>query len=588
MNIIREQLPPKPRENEWVSIDTEMFRMNKNLMHRPTTGKFACMTVCLERDLDTVYITENERNVEDYLSVVDSGVWVMQNARFDIVQLRRYANIPPRKALWDTMLIEQIMYSGYYNAFSLADLARRYLRIQLDKSAREQFEDADEMNDELREYACTDTPVTLRVALEQKKIISKNDFNIWKNIECPFLFALADFAGFRIDYDGWKSMSLANKLKAMSAKESLPIAPDTSKNKKSKDGSPTMLNPDAPKQLQDYLSKHGFKGIPNAQADTLRKFVDKFPNTEAATIARKVLDYKEVAKNSSTYGMNWIETYAEKIDENIYVVYGNYHQIGAETGRTSCSDPNIQNVPNNDEYRSKFIARPGHKLIIADFSQQEPGISTYLSQDKNLLKANKNGDDIYIEIAKIFFKDNITKKDPRRKTIKALYLGLSYGLSAYGLAKREGISVEDAEELITQFFRTFSGLASWAKRQKKEKALVRTVIGRKVWLNPYSSQRERNALNAPHQGTGSDMMKLTINEVHKNWKHKMEEIEVPELPFSMVGEVHDEMILDVPEELAKPIAKWVASTGVAVAEKMCPGVRFKIGVEIGDSWSAKE
>lgn len=571
MNIIQETNPPIAKKGEWVSLDIEMFGMEERLLHRPTTGKFACLTVCLERDPDTVYITEMETGVPAYISSLFGGVHVFQNAKFDIMQLRRYAYYQPRKMIWDTMLIEQIMYSGYYNTFSLADLARRYLRIKMDKSARDLFATSTEMTDELREYACNDTPTTLKIALEQKKILTPNDFKIWKLVERDFLFSLLDFKGFRINYDAWYTKGKRDEERATTLKASFG-----------------ELNPDSPSQVREYLHTHGFKGIPNAQANTILEYIETFPEAKCVEIAKNILEYKEYSKPSSTYGLNWLHTYAEEESPGIWVVYGNYKQIGAETGRTACSDPNMQNIPNDNEHRSLFIARPGNKLIIVDWSQQEPGISAYLSKDKNLLKANKAGDDIYIETANIFFGDKITKKDPRRKTMKSIFLGLSYGLSKWGLAARENISVEEAEALIERFFSIFSEFAGWAKKQRKIKKMVYTVLGRKVWLNPYTNQRERNALNAPHQGSGSDMMKLSINRIHNEWVDEVEKRIGCKYPYAVVAEVHDEFILDVPELYVDEIADWVRKVSIEVAEEMCPGVKFRVGIEIGDNWSAKE
>jgi len=571
MNIIREGNPPKAEKGEWVSLDVEMFKMKKHLLHRPTTGRFACLTMCLERDPDTVYITELETSVPTYLSQADSGVIVFQNAKFDITQLRRYADLPPRKKLWDTMLIEQIMYSGYYDGFSLDDLARRYLYMKVDKSLQKDFAKINEMTDEHREYACRDTHLTLKIALEQRKVVSKTDFNIWKTVELPFLWALLDFRGFRINYDAWKENGekLAKQVADLKA-------------------SFGDLNPGSWQQVLEYFVKNGWKGIPNTRAETVAEWIEKKPDTKASRLAQDIISYRELSKYSSTYGLGMLERYAEEESPGVWVVYGDYWQIGAETSRTSCSDPNMQNQPNNNEHRSLFIARPGNKLVILDFSAQEPGISTYLSKDKRLMEINKSGEDVYVGMAQLFYRKKIKKSDPLRKSMKPLYLGVSYGLSKWGLAKREGIEVDEAEAKIDKFMKLFPGFARWAKNQRKEKKVVHTVLGRKIWLNPYSSQRERNALNGPHQGTGSEQMKMSIASLHGNWHEKIWKIINYKYPFSVVAEVHDEFILDVPEQYAEEIAEFARSEAVRIAEEMCPGVKFRVGVEIGDNWSAKE
>ena len=574
INILQDKLPPIPDKDEWVSLDVEMFGMKEHLLHRPTTGKFACLTVCLERDPNTVYITETRTGVMAFISAIHPGIWAIMNAKFDIMQLRRYANVEKRNKIWDIMLIEQIMWTGYHNTFALNDLARRYLRIKLDKDVRDRFATATEMDDELREYACKDTPVTLQVAMQQRKVISKRDFYLWKTVEAPFMWALLDRQGFRVDYEAWEAKGQRDKERA----EELKISLDE-----------INLNPNSPAQVREYLATHGFSGIKNAQADTIQEYIEAFPDTESAIVGANIIEYKSYSKPSSTYGLDWLYNYAEEERPGVWVVFGNYHQIGAETSRTACSDPNMQNIPNDNEHRGKFIARPGNKLIIMDWSQQEPGISAFLSKDKNLLKANHAGDDIYIETARIFFNTNITKKDKRRDVMKAIFLGLSYGLSKWGLAKRLDIDVDEAEKLIKRFMNViFRDFGLWAKKQKKKKNFVTTILGRKLYLNPYSGQRERNALNAPHQGSGSDMMKIATARIHAEWISEVVKKIGCKYPFAFVAEVHDEIIFDVPEKYAKEIAEWIKKVSIETGEWMCPGVKFRVGIEIGDSWSAKE
>jgi len=564
MNIVS-SLPPKPEPAEFVALDVEMFGMTTKLLHRPTTGNFACLTICLERDPETVYIVTDEKKIGRALSLVYDGVWVFHHAKFDITQLRRYHTITPRSKIWDTMLIDQIQYSGYFDGFALDDLVRRRLNIKLDKSLQKSFEKATELSQTQIEYACNDTKHTMLVALDQRKQICKTDFSIWKKIELPFMWALLDFRGFRIDVDKWNVLADENEAAMKALKES------------------AEFNPGSWQQVLKLLRQTGFKKLPNTEAETLEVWIQKYPDADAVPYAKLVLAFKSYSKNATTYGKNITRNFIELESPGVWVVFGDYKQIGAETSRTACSNPNFQNIPikQGPQYRECFIARPNNKLIVLDFSQQEPNISAFLSQDANLLKANKSGDDIYIETANIFYADKITKHDPRRKEMKAIFLGLDYGMTAKGLAIRLGISEDDAEKLQSRFFNTFPGMRNWSTEQRKKKTYVTTMTGRKLWLNPYSGQRERNALNAPHQGGGSEMMKLTTIKFHQGWKSEWG-------VFGQVAEVHDELILDVPEEHVNEIAKFAEDCACAAGEELCPGVIFRVGIEIGDNWSVKE
>jgi len=564
MNILP-YLPPPQEKNTYCSVDTEWFRMNKNLIHRPylNNGKFACLTLCSEADPENVYLIESPELVPAVLDIIKDCIWVIQRAKFDLSHLRRLATITPRKRLWDTEIIEQIMFGGYYEAFSLKALARRYLSINLSKEAREKFEDADELTNELREYACLDPYYTLRVCQEQRKIISKNDMQIWHEIERPALFAYMDFKGFRIDVDKWEQLAKENKIRGDEVAAQL------------------KFNPKAAGQTLEALRKAGWSRLKNTVEKTITKELVRHPEKPAAQLARTVLEARKYYKRSSTYGLNFVKNYVED-EEDYKVVFGNYNPIGTETGGSSCTDPNLQNVPVRDtkDFRKCFIARPKHKLIVLDWSQQEPCIAAYLSQDPLLLKATQ-GNDIYIETAKIRFGEDITKNDPRRKQMKAVFLGLDYGLSEFGLAEKEGILVEDAIAIIDQFFKTFKVLKRWMDKQKKEKNCVRTVCGRKVYLNPYNSQCERNALNAPIQGTArGDMKKKALGRIHSQWNF--------DVPYCVVADIHDEIVLDAPEENAEEIAEWCADIMVKTAEEICPDIKFKVGKSIGVSWADKE
>ena len=130
-------VPPPQKENKFVSVDTEWLGMDKNLLHRPTTGKFGCMTIAT--DPDTVYVIRDPENISTALFGIRDCIWIMQNSKFDLTQLRRHAEIEPRKKLWDTMLIDRILWGGYYDRFSLDNLSRRYLNIELDKSLQKYF-----------------------------------------------------------------------------------------------------------------------------------------------------------------------------------------------------------------------------------------------------------------------------------------------------------------------------------------------------------------------------------------------------------------------------------------------------------------
>ena len=247
----------------------------------------------------------------------------------------------------------------------------------------------------------------------------------------------------------------------------------------------------------------------------------------------------------------------------------------------SARNPPLHQVPSRGTkiFREKFIARPGCKLIVADYSQQEVVILAYVTGDGRLIEVCTSGKDIYIKMAKMMYEKDIEKSDPIRARMKAVVLGIDYGMTEYGLARKEGISKKEAAEVIFKFRDTFTVVADYLDRMEHEKTLVYTVAGRKYHLNPVSGQCYRNALNSPIQGTAADMIKKAIVAIRKGWRWACE--------FGIVNVVHDEIVLDVPDEFADEIKDFVQKTMVRVANEMCPGLIFKVDAKICMNWGEK-
>ena len=557
MKIIR-GIPPKLPPNIYLSLDSEWLNMNEKIMHRPITGRFGLLTMCYQ--LGEVWYVDNIDDIPKMLEAVEDAVWLIHNAKFDIIQMRRHANIPPRTKLVDTYMMERILWNGYYDHFDEQSLARRYLHEHLDKSLQKAWGTATEITPEMLEYACRDSETLLRIWYEQKKYITKTDMQVYKTIDLPALWAVLDFKGFRVDSKRWLELSEHHRQLSDEIDEQLPI------------------NPRSPKQVKEYLREHGFKGLPSTGEDILEEYGRKYPNTDAAKWANLILSGRGYRKLASTYGKNMLDNYAEEIDGCTYF-FSDFHVIGAATGRFSASSPNLQNIPVKDTnvFRECFIPKPKNDLVIADYSMQEIFIMAYLSQDKTLLEICNSGRDIYIQMAKLMYNQVITKKDPLRKDMKAIVLGTDYGMSKYGLAKKTGKSLDEAEKCISDFFRVFPGVRLWMDGQDKLRKYTLTPSGRKAWLNPYTNKSQRNAYNNPLQGGGSDIMKMSLSQMHQNWKF--------DYPFGIVATIHDELVLDVPKTSSKDVAEFTKFYMEDVANKMLLGMKFKAEIFISQSWS---
>lgn len=562
--IINDLSSLNPSPNQFVAIDLEIFTRpgEEKQLHRPHVGKFACLSVCY--DPNTVLVYTSSDYVAPVLDRLQPCVWVMQNGKFDITHLRRWAEVKPRRKYYDTMFIERILFNGYYDSFSLKSLARRYLHFEMPKEARETFTGASSLTREQIEYAANDASITLQVAMIQKKLLNEDDRRVWSEIDCPALWAFLDFRGFAIDVEKWNALAEHNK-----------------QRQSEMDSSTIPFNPRSSSQVVAWLSSHGFKGIPNSRKETLESYIEKYPNSEAANAARIILESRMYGKMSSTYGKSFIERYIE-YDNEIAVVHANYDINKAETGRTSASDPPMQQIPirKTREYRYCFIARPGNKLIIADYSAQEPRLTAVITGDEHLIEIFRSGKDVYIEAAREVFEKEVSKGSVERSRMKSIILGIDYGMSEFGLSARENIEVSEARRLINKTLSVFPGVKNWMETQKKKRKFVNTPFGRKIWLNPYSNQVERNALNAPIQGGAADMMKKALASIHQNWPF--------DCPFGVVGYIHDELVLDVPAEIAGEVAKFVKEQMETTATNMVNGqIPFIAEVSIGDNWGAK-
>jgi len=161
--------------------------------------------------------------------------------------------------------------------------------------------------------------------------------------------------------------------------------------------------------------------------------------------------------------------------------------------------------------------------------------------------------------------------------MKSVILGADYGMSKFGMAKKLGVSEDEAEELLATFFKKFPDFDKYMLRQEKKKRTVETVWGRTFWLNPYSNQCPRNARNSPIQGTAADMMKLALGFIHQQWRW--------DYPYAVVGVFHDETVLDVPEDISKEVGQFVSEKMVEAGTMICPNIKFRADYVIADNWA---
>ncbi|APV48997.1 DNA polymerase I [Betaproteobacteria bacterium GR16-43] len=347
------------------------------------------------------------------------------------------------------------------------------------------------------------------------------------------------------------------------------------------------FNLGSPKQLAEiFFVRMGLKavkktpsGAPSTDEEVLEKLAEDHP------LARTILDHRSVSKLKSTY--------TDKLPRMVHPktgrVHTNYAQAVAVTGRLSSNDPNLQNIPvrttEGRRIREAFVAPPGSKIVSADYSQIELRIMAHLSADPGLLDAFSRGEDIHRHTAAEVFGvaiDHVSSE--QRRYAKVINFGLIYGMSAFGLAGNLGIERAAAASYMDKYFQRYPGVANYMERTRqeaREKGYVETVFGRRLWLPDINSGNaprrqgaERQAINAPMQGTAADLIKLAMIAV-QGW------LEAGKYATKLVMQVHDELVLEVPESELDRVKPEVEKMMMGVAKLDVPLV---VEAGVGDNW----
>ncbi|QUN38080.1 DNA polymerase I [Burkholderia cenocepacia] len=310
-------------------------------------------------------------------------------------------------------------------------------------------------------------------------------------------------------------------------------------------GSPKQIGQIFFEKLQLPVVKKTPSGAPSTDEEVLQKLAEDYP------LPKLLLEHRGLSKLKSTY----TDKLPRMVNPTTGRVHTNYAQAVAVTGRLASNDPNLQNIPvrtaEGQRIREAFIAAPGHRIVSADYSQIELRIMAHISGDASLLRAFSQGEDIHrATAAEVFGVTPLEVNSDQRRIAKVINFGLIYGMSAFGLASNLGITRDAAKLYIDRYFARYPGVAQYMEDTRataKEKGYVETVFGRRLWLpeinggnGPRRQAAERAAINAPMQGTAADLIKLSMIAVD-DWLTR------DRLASRMIMQVHDELVLEVPE-----------------------------------------
>ena len=508
-----------------------------------------------------------------------------QNLKYDLKILANYG-ISVKGKLFDTMIAHYLINPDMrHNMDVLSETYLKYspksIETLIGKKGKNQLSMRDVNLEDIKEYATEDADITFQLKEHFQPILEKvGTKKLFDEIEIPLVPVLADMEkeGIRLDVEFLKSMSV-DMQKEIDAFEQQIY--ETAGEK---------FNLASPKQLGDILFdklKIGGakqKKTKTGQYATGEEVLSYLANEHQ--IVRDILEWRQMVKLQSTY----IDALPNQVDKKTGRVHTDYMQTVAATGRLSSNNPNLQNIPIRTErgrqIRKAFIARDeNYTLLSADYSQIELRIIAALCGEENMIKAFQNHEDIHKSTAAKVFNvplDEVTKE--QRSHAKTVNFGIIYGVSAFGLSNQTNLSRKESAELIEAYYQTYPKLKSFMTSQvdfARENGYVETISGRRRYLKDINSANaivrggaERNAVNAPIQGSAADIIKIAMINIHKkltseNWKSKM------------LLQVHDELVFDVHNSELEKIQPMIKHE-MENAFKMAVPLDVEIG--LGKNW----
>ncbi len=507
---------------------------------------------------------------------------VAHNLKTDFKILTLYG-ITMQGAMFDTMIAHYLLNpDGRHNMDYLAEVHLNYKPIAeetlIGKGKNKTTLQALPL-DKQTVFACEDADITLRLyELFAPQLQKENLHDLFFGVEMPLMQVLAkmELAGISLDR-AWleqESKDLENDLKNLET-EIFALSGEE-------------FNINSPKQLGEILfeklqldpkAKKTRTGQYSTSEDILQKLVAKHE------IIQHILQYRTYQKLKSTY----VDALPLQIDKDDHRVHTNFSQTTAATGRLSSVNPNLQNIPirtlRGQQIRGAFVANPGHKLIAADYSQIELRLIAAISGEENMIKAFRDGEDIHASTASRLFGvplEEVTKL--QRSQAKTVNFGILYGQGAFGLAEQTGLSRAEAKEMIASYFDTYPQLKKYMAEQvekAREMGYVETVLHRKRHLKDINSANfvvkahaERNAVNAPIQGSAADVIKLAMIHIDKR-------LTTEKLQTRMLLQVHDELVFESPEEEVETASALIKHE---MENAYLTRVPLLVEVGVGNNW----
>nr|WP_244193146.1 DNA polymerase I [Paraburkholderia eburnea] len=483
----------------------------------------------------------------------------------------------------DTLLESYVLES--HRTHDMDSLALRHLGIKTIKYEEVAGKGAQQIGfdevslEQAAEYAAEDADITLQLHLALYPQIEpeKGLDYVYRSIELPTSRVLRKMErnGVLIDTQRLEKQSAEIAVRLVELEKEAYVLAEGEFNL----GSPKQIGQIFFEKLKLPVVKKTPSGAPSTDEEVLQKLAEDYP------LPKLLLEHRGLSKLKSTY----TDKLPRMVNAQTGRVHTNYAQAVAVTGRLASNDPNLQNIPvrtgEGRRIREAFIASPGCKIVSADYSQIELRIMAHISGDESLLAAFARGDDIHrATAAEVFGVTPIEVSNDQRRIAKVINFGLIYGMSAFGLASNLGITRDAAKLYIDRYFARYPGVARYmdeTRMDAKSRGYVETVFGRRLWLpeinggnGPRRQAAERAAINAPMQGTAADLIKLSMIAVQK-W------LDERKIGTKMIMQVHDELVLEVPDAELSEVRKCLPELMCSVAKLKVPLVA-EVGV--GANW----
>jgi DNA polymerase-1 len=506
-----------------------------------------------------------------------------QNIKYDYKVLKRWG-ITITGIYFDTMIAAWVLESGSMSAYNIDKLAEKYLSHNtikyselIEKKSGDLLSDID--IEKATDYAAEDADITYKLYMHFKELLKEQELDsVFYDIEMPLLKVLAEMElkGIRILPQKLKQLSeqYAERMKSLEQEIYKLCGRE--------------FNINSTKQLQQVLfEERNLKPVKKTKTgySTDTQVLEILTATTDDAVPRRVLEHRSLAKLKNTY----LDTLPELINTHTGRIHPQFIQTGTTTGRLSCKDPNLQNIPIRDEdgrkIREAFVPEAGSVFLSADYSQIELVVLAHLSDDALLIDAFKGGRDIHTETAAIVFNIKRQEVTPEQRRLgKTINFGVIYGMSSFRLARDLKISRKEADDFINNYFVKFKDVKNYIEKTIKsaEKSeYVQTIRGRKRKIFNINSKNrmekmaaQRIAVNTTVQGSAADIVKCAMIEIAALLQKKG-------LKTTLLLQVHDELIFEVPEneldsvrELLKTVMENVVTLKVAL----------KVNIECGESW----